>query len=96
MMMPNVIEIQRLPFVVVFQSTVIKPFTMEISTYVGLGVSLLFLGTVFSLFWSISCIGGLNTNANTIRINLVMSLFVANAALLAGIDRGQLEVSLGF
>ena len=69
---------------------------MEIYTYAGLGVSLLCLGTAFSLFWLVSSVGGVDTNANTIHMNLVMSLFLANAAFLIGINRVEprFEVSV--
>jgi len=67
-----------------FQATLAKAYAMEVSTYSGLAVALFCLATAFVLFWFVR---GIDSNANSIRTNLVASLFVAYAAFVAGIDR---------
>jgi len=57
---------------------------MDINTYSGLAVALFCLAAAFVLFWFVR---GIDSNANSIRINLIASLFVAYAAFVAGIDR---------
>jgi len=61
-----------------------KAFAMEVGTYLGIGVALFCLALSFVLFWFVR---GIDSNANSIRTNLVASLFVAYAAFIAGIDR---------
>jgi len=73
-----------LDFVLSFQATLAKAFAMEVSTYSGLAVALFCLAVAFVLFWFVR---GIDSNANSIRTNLVVSLFIANAAFVAGIDR---------
>jgi len=67
-----------------FQATLAKAFVLEVTTYSGLAVALLCLALAFALFWFVR---GIDSNANSIRTNLVASLFVAYAAFIAGIDR---------
>jgi cadherin EGF LAG seven-pass G-type receptor 1 len=64
-------------------------FTVEISTYSGLGVALICLAIAFGLFCFVRRI---DSNANSIHLNLVASLFIANAVFLAGIDRTEYKV----
>jgi len=59
---------------------------MEVRTYTGLAVSLFCLAVAFVLFWFVRAI---DSNANSIRTNLVVSLFAAYAAFTAGIDRTE-------
>ena len=63
-----------------------KAFAMDVSTYSGLAVALFCLAVAFALFWFVR---GIDSNANSIRTNLVASLFVAYAAFIAGIDRTE-------
>ena len=67
-----------------FQATLAKAFVLEVSTYSGLAVALFCLAVAFALFWFVR---GIDSNANSIRTNLVASLFVAYIAFVAGIDR---------
>jgi len=66
------------------QLILLKAFVMDISTYVALAVALFCLAVAFLLFWFVH---GIDSNANSIRTNLVASLFVTYAAFVAGIDR---------
>lgn len=77
-----------------FQLTV-HAFVMDASTYSGLAVALLCLAAAFLLFWFVR---GIDSNANSIRTNLIASLFVTYAAFVAGIDRTDpsLQVSYVF
>ena len=59
---------------------------LEIVTYVGIGVSLLCLVIAFFLF---CCLAGLQSNSNSIHINLVIVLFIAHLGFLVGINRTQ-------
>jgi len=61
-----------------------EAFVVEISMYTGLAVSLVCLVVTFALLWFVRQI---DSNANSIRTNLVGSLFVAYAVFVAGIDR---------
>lgn len=64
-------------------------FAMEISSYSGLAVALLCFVIAFGLFCFVR---GIDSNANSIHLNLVASLFIANAAFLGGIDRTDYKV----
>ena len=70
--------------VLLYQATLAKAFVMEISTYSGLAIALFCLAVAFLLFWFVQRI---DSNASSIRTNLVASLFVAYATFVAGIDR---------
>jgi len=67
-----------------FQLTSVKAFVMDVSTYVALAVALFCLAVAFMLFWFMH---GIDSNANSIRTNLVASLFVTYTAFMTGIDR---------
>ena len=59
-------------------------------TYVGVLVALLFLVATLVLF----CIlRGLYSNMNSIRINLVLSILLANLIFIIGIDKVDAQVS---
>ena len=64
---------------------------MDVNTYAGLAVALFCLAVAFVLFWFVR---GIDSNANSIRTNLVASLFVAYAAFIAGIDRTDPSVQV--
>jgi len=61
-----------------------KAFAMDVKTYSGLAVALFCLAVAFALFWFVH---GIDSNANSIRTNLVASLFFTYASFVAGIDR---------
>jgi len=80
-----------LHYLLVFQLTLAKAFAMDVNTYSGLAVALFCLAVAFVLFWFVR---GIDSNANSIRTNLVASLFVAYAAFIAGIDRADPTVQV--
>ena len=67
----------------------LEPFMVEVPTYIGLSAALLCFIIAFVVF---AFIQGNETNANTIHINLVASLFVANIVFLFGISKTELKV----
>ena len=64
---------------------------MDVNTYAGLAVTLFCLAVAFGLFWFVR---GIDSNANSIRTNLVASLIVAYAAFISGIDRTDPSVQV--
>jgi len=71
----------------------VKAFVMDIGTYVALAVALFCLAVAFMLFWFVH---GIDSNANSIRTNLVASLFVTYAAFMTGIDRTHPSLQVVF
>ena len=64
---------------------------MEIITYIGLSISLLLLLAAMILF---CCLRGMNSNSNSIHINLVFCIFVSHLTFLVGINRTEPKVEI--
>jgi len=79
--------------VFLFQLTLVKAFAMDTSTYAALAVALFCLALAFMLFWFVHAI---DSNANSIRINLVASVFFAYTAFMTGIDRTHPSLQVMF
>jgi len=80
-------------YMILLQLTLMNAFVMDISTYVALAVALSCLAVAFLLFWFVR---GIDSNANSIRTNLVASLFVTYAVFVAGIDRTNQSLQVLF
>lgn len=70
-----------------------EAITIEVITYIGFTVALICFLIVFILF---CCMRGIESNANSIHVNLAFALFVANLAYVAGIDKVQPQLGCKF
>lgn len=73
-----------------YQYSGMAAVSMEVINYIAIPVSLLLL---FVAFWILFCFKRLQSNMNSIHINLIFNVFIAELTFLIGIDKVNDEVS---